>query len=63
MINSKTLDGYKSKFYSLNTKVVGETVNSKIKRLIKILKKDGSDHIFISAPENVAWLFKHTRKR
>ena len=57
MINSKTLDGYKSrKFYSLNTKVVGETVNSKIKRLIKILKKDGSDHIFISAPENVAWL-------
>ena len=35
MINSKTLDGYKSrKFYSLNTKVVGETVNSK--RLIKI---------------------------
>ncbi len=57
MINLKTLDGYKSrKFYSLNTKVVGETVNSKIKRLIKILKKDGSDHIFISAPENVAWL-------
>ena len=57
MINSKTLDGYKSrKFYSLNSKVVGETVDSKIKRLIKILKKDGSDHIFISAPENVAWL-------
>ena len=57
MVNSKTLDSYKSrKFYSLNTKVVGETVNSKIKRLIKILKKDGSDHIFISAPENVAWL-------
>ena len=57
MINSKTLDGYKSrKFYSLNNKVVGETVNSKIKRLIKVLKKDGSDHIFISAPENVAWL-------
>ena len=44
------------KFYSLDTKVVGETVNSKIKRLTKILKKDGSDHIFISAPENVAWL-------
>tara|TARA_B100000886_G_scaffold90857_1_gene59978 strand:+ start:312 stop:2036 length:1725 start_codon:yes stop_codon:yes gene_type:complete len=44
------------KFYSLSPKVVGETVNSKIKRLIQILKKDGSDHIFISAPENVAWL-------
>ena len=57
MINSKTLDDHKSrKFYSLNSKIVGETANSKIKRLIKILKKDGSDHIFISAPENVAWL-------
>ncbi len=44
------------KFYSLNPKVVGETVDSKIKRLIQILKKDRSDHIFISAPENVAWL-------
>ena len=57
IINSNILNGYKSrKFYSLNPKVVGETVNSKIKRLIQILKKDGSDHIFISAPENVAWL-------
>ena len=57
MINSNNLDDNKSsKFYSLNTKIVGETVKSKIKRLIKILKKDGSDHIFISAPENVAWL-------
>ena len=57
MIKSNTLDDHKSsKFYSLNTKIVGETVKSKIKRLIKILKKDGSDHIFISAPENVAWL-------
>ena len=45
-----------SKFYSLNPKVVGETVNSKIKRLIQILKNDRSDYIFISAPENVAWL-------
>ena len=44
------------KFYTLNPKVVGETVNNKIKRLIQIIKKDGSDHIFISAPENVAWL-------
>ena len=57
IINSNILNDYTSrKFYSLNPKVVGETVNSKIKRLIQILKKDGSDHIFISAPENVAWL-------
>ena len=57
IIKSDFLKDHKSKnFYSLNSKVVGETVNSKIKRLIQILKKDGSDHIFISAPENVAWL-------
>ncbi len=57
IINSNiTNDRSLRKFYSLNPKVVGETVNSKIKRLIQILKKDKSDHIFISAPENVAWL-------
>ena len=49
-------DRTSKKFYSLNPRVVGETAKSKIKRLIQILKKDGSDHIFISAPENVAWL-------
>ena len=57
ILNTNVLkDHTKRKFYSLNTKVVGETINSKIKRLIQILKKDGSDHIFVSAPENVAWL-------
>ena len=57
IIKSDTLKDHTSrKFYSLSPKVVGETVDSKIKRLIQILKKDGSDHIFISAPENVAWL-------
>ena len=57
IINSNISNDHTSKkFYSLNPKVVGETVRNKIKRLIKILKKDGSDHIFISAPENVAWL-------
>ena len=57
IVNSDILKNHTSrKFYSLNPKVVGETANSKIKRLIQILKKDGSDYIFISAPENVAWL-------
>ena len=57
LLNSNIIKGRKSKkFYLLKTEVVGETMNSKIKRLIQILKKDGSDHIFISAPENVAWL-------
>jgi len=57
IINSNISNNHISrKFYSLNPKTVGETIHSKIKRLIQILKKDGSDHIFISAPENVAWL-------
>ncbi len=57
ILKPNILKGHTSrKFYLLDTKIVGETANSKIKRLIQILKKDGADHIFISAPENVAWL-------
>ena len=43
-------------FYTLPEKIVGETVNSKINRLINELKNKKVDNIFISAPENVAWL-------
>ena len=43
-------------FFSLGKKIVGETTNSKINRISKFLKKNKSDYIFISAPENVAWL-------
>ncbi|MFL2896720.1 MAG: M24 family metallopeptidase [Candidatus Pelagibacter sp.] len=43
-------------FYSLNEKIVGEKVNSKINRLVNELKNKNIDNIFISAPENVSWL-------
>jgi len=43
-------------FYCLNNKISGESMSSKINRLIKILKTKNIDNIFISAPENVAWL-------
>jgi len=43
-------------FFSLNKNIVGESVNSKIKKISKYLKKNKSDYIFISAPENVAWI-------
>ena len=43
-------------FYSLNKNIVGETVSSKINKISKYLKKNKSDYIFISAPENVAWI-------
>ena len=43
-------------FFSLNKKVVGENTASKINKISKFLKKNKSDYIFISAPENVAWI-------
>ena len=52
----KIYDHRKEAFYILDDKVVGESVNSKINKLILNLKKNKIDNIFISAPENVAWL-------
>ena len=43
-------------FFSLNKKITGESHTSKIKKIIKIMNKYKADYIFISAPENVAWL-------
>ena len=43
-------------FFSLDKKVVGENTTSKIDKISKFLRKNKSDYIFISAPENVAWI-------
>ena len=43
-------------FFSLKKNIVGESVKSKISKISKYLKKNKSDYIFISAPENVAWI-------
>ncbi len=43
-------------FYCLKKNIVGESISSKLKRLSSILKKKKIDNIFISAPENCAWL-------
>ena len=43
-------------FYSLSDKNVGESYQSKINRVSKILKLKKADYLFISSPENVAWL-------
>ena len=45
-----------NKFFYLNKTVTGEDHKSKIRKLLKILKLKKIDNIFISAPENVAWL-------
>ncbi len=43
-------------FYVLNKKVTGESSNSKIIRLTKLLKKNKVNYFFISAGENICWL-------
>ena len=43
-------------FFSLNQKIVGENYKKKISKIKKILNRNKSDYLFITAPENVAWL-------
>ena len=43
-------------FFSLNDKVVGENYKTKLTKIRKYLNKNKSDYLFITAPENVAWL-------
>ena len=45
-----------SNFFSLPKRITGETKNSKINRVAEYLKKVKADYLFITAPENVAWL-------
>ena len=42
-------------FFHLNKNIVGESQNSKLNKISRYLKKNNSDFLFISAPENVAW--------
>ena len=43
-------------FFSLKNEVVGESHDSKLKRVSNFLKRNKSNYLFVSAPENVAWL-------
>ena len=42
--------------YSMNDSITGESIDSKIKKLKKIIKRIGIDNLFISSNENVCWL-------
>ncbi len=62
-INSNLIDEIVKKksffskpFFSLDDKIVGENHKNKITKIVKFLKKKKLDYIFISAPENIAWL-------
>jgi len=43
-------------FYSLDKNITGETHKSKILKITNFLKLNNADYLFISAPENIAWL-------
>ncbi len=43
-------------FFSLSKNIVGESSKSKINKISKYLKKNRADFLFVSAPENVAWI-------
>ena len=44
------------KFFSLSSKVTGESFKLKINKIRNILKLNKTDYLFVSAPENVAWV-------
>jgi len=54
IINFKTFKI--NQFYSLGKNITGQGQRDKIKNTINYLKRRNIDHIFISAPENVAWI-------
>ncbi|MDC1050240.1 aminopeptidase family protein P [bacterium] len=43
-------------FFSLKDEIVGENSKSKIDKITNYLKKSKADNLFITAPENVAWI-------
>ncbi len=49
--NKNTLE-----FYPLKKNIVGESISSKLNKISKFIKRNKSDYLFVSAPENVAWI-------
>src|SRR5210317_1385488 len=45
-------------FFSLQDEILGESRKSKINKIINYLKKNKADNLFVTAPENVAWILK-----
>jgi Xaa-Pro aminopeptidase len=43
-------------FFSLRNEIVGENSKLKINKIINYLKKNKADNLFVTAPENVAWI-------
>ena len=43
-------------FFSIKDEIVGENSKSKINKIVNYLKKNKADNLFVTAPENVAWI-------
>jgi Xaa-Pro aminopeptidase len=43
-------------FFSLKDEIVGENIKTKINKIVNYLKKNKADNLFVTAPENVAWI-------
>ena len=43
-------------FFALKDEIIGENSKSKINKIINHLKKNKADNLFVTAPENVAWI-------
>ena len=56
LISEKKSRKVNNKFYFIKDYISGESAKSKINKVLKYLRKDKSDCLFITAPENVAWL-------
>jgi Xaa-Pro aminopeptidase len=56
LINENKKNQKITPFFSLNKDIVGESCNSKINKIAKYLKKNRCDYLFVTAPENVAWV-------
>ena len=53
---SKIKSKKKSSFYSIDKSIAGESHHKKVSRVSSFLKRNKYDYLFITAPENVAWL-------
>ena len=56
LISKKKSRKINNKFYFIKDHITGESAKSKINKVLKYLREDKSDCLFITAPENIAWL-------
>jgi len=53
---SKIKNKKNSSFYSIDKTITGEGHHKKISRISSFLKRNKYDYLFVTAPENIAWL-------